>query len=358
MLLDAQTHELTPKIDDVLAGLSQALVGHVSAETHASAVEIATGPHETVAGAVDELSALRAALAAELAKHGATAAASGTHPLAEGIGAVSPHARSQSVLESMRELARREPTFALHVHVAVPDPDMAVRALDGLRTTLPIFLALSANSPFWRRRDSGLASARTPIFSTFPRTGIPRSFGDWDGYVGAVDLLVQAGAIPEPTFLWWDARLQPRLGTLEVRVMDAQIGIDDVAALVALVQCAVMEAATAGEAPERVAAPPEVLEENRFLAARDGMDACLIDPVAGRRRPVRDWLFELLDRVVVHADDLGCADELGLVPALAQDPGAARQRERAGAGEPGDLRALVSTLTDDFREPQAAPGEA
>ena len=166
----------------------------------------------------------------------------------------------------MRELARREPTFALHVHVAVPDPESAVRALRGLRVHVPLLLALAANSPFWQGRDTGLAAARVPIFGTFPRVGIPRPFDDYAEYVEAIDVLLRCGAFPEPTFLWWDVRLQPRLGTIEVRIMDAQTRAADNAALAALVQCAVRLEATEGYADEAIACRPEVLDENRFLA--------------------------------------------------------------------------------------------
>ena len=152
---------------------------------------------------------------------------------------VSPGARYQYLHASLRELARREPTFALHVHVAVPDAELAVRALNGMRAHIPVLLALSANSPFTRGTDSGLASARTPVFQAFPRTGIPRAMDSYADYVEAIDVLIRCGAIPEPTFIWWDVRLQPRFGTLEVRVMDAQTRIRDTAALAALVQCLV-----------------------------------------------------------------------------------------------------------------------
>src|SRR3954466_205858 len=117
--------------------------------------------------------------------------------------------------------------MALHVHVAVPDGATAVRALDGLRDDLPLLLALSANSPFWRGADSGFASMRTPIFSMFPRVGIARHFGAYAEYVRAVEAVVGSGAIRDPSFLWWDARIQPRFGTVEVRIMDAQSRVTD-----------------------------------------------------------------------------------------------------------------------------------
>ena len=197
---------------------------------------------------------------------------------------VSPGARYQYLHSSLRELARREPTFALHVHVAVPDPELAVRAYNGMRAHIPVLLALAANSPFTRGRDSGLASARTPVFQAFPRTGIPREFATYADYAEAIDVLMRCGAIPEPTFIWWDVRLQPKLGTLEVRVMDAQTRIRDTAALAALVQCLVRIEALSGMAEAELVHADEVLDENRFLAARDGIDAQLLDPAA---RPLR-----------------------------------------------------------------------
>ena len=137
----------------------------------------------------------------------------------------------------MRELARREPTFALHVHIGVDSPEHAIVLHDRLRAHLPLLLALSANSPFWQGRDTGLASARTPLFQAFPRVGIPRGFHSYADYVEAVDLLMRSGALAEPTSLWWDVRPQPRFGTVEVRVMDVQTRVAETAAIVALVQC-------------------------------------------------------------------------------------------------------------------------
>nr|MBA2517986.1 YbdK family carboxylate-amine ligase [Solirubrobacterales bacterium] len=287
MLLDPHTWALTPRIDDVLPALAPELVGHVTAETHGSALELATGIHATASSAAAELGVLRARLTADLAALGLVAGVAGTHPTAVWSDTVvSSGARYQDIYGSMRELARREPTFALHVHVAVPEPEMAVRALTRLRAHLPVLLAISANSPFWQGRDTGLASARTPLFQAFPRVGIPRAFRDYADYTEAIDILLRCEAFPEPTFLWWDVRLQPRFGTIEVRVMDAQIRTADTAALVAFVQCLVRLEALDDFAPSLLVQSPEVLDENRFLAARDGVGAELIDPVAGCRRPV------------------------------------------------------------------------
>ena len=353
MLLDPVTWMPASRSEEVLAALDRDVAAHTAAETHGSAVELATDPHQTVAGAVEQLAQLRAGLAEGLDRVGLVAAVAGTHPLARWEDTqVSPGARYQFLYASMRELARREPTFALHVHVAVPDPEAAMRALAGVRRHLPTLLALSANSPFWQGRDSGLASARIPIFQAFPRTGPPRHFDSYADYVEAVDVLLRCDAIPGPTFLWWDARLQPCFGTVEVRIMDAQARVRDTAALVALVQSLVRHEALAdaGDAPPPA---PEVLGENRFLAARDGMRAALVDPEAGRRVPVTDLLAALVRDCAPHARRLCCVPELAGVDALCDRPGATRQRETAARAEglPGVLRALHGEFLASRAEP-------
>ena len=360
MLLDPHDWSLASRIDDVLGALSHRIAIRASAETHGSALELASRPHATAAGAAAELAYLRAGLAADLAPLDLRAAVAGTHPFAQWSEVeISPGARYQSIYDSMRELARREPTFALHVHVAVPDAESAVRALRGMRVHVPLLLALSANSPFWQGRDTGLASARVPVFGTFPRVGIPRPFAGYAEYVEAIDLLLRCEAFPEPTFLWWDVRLQPRFGTIEVRIMDAQTRSVDNATLAALVQSAVRLEATEGYVAAAIAEHPEALYENRFLATRDGMRAQFIDPEAETRRPASEILDELLAACAPHAADLGCEAELATVVALAAEPGDHRQRLLAGVAQ-GDrvgpaLGMLVSALADDFTAGLAQP---
>jgi len=275
------------------------------------------------------------------------AASAGTHPFAvwQEI-VVSAGDRYQFVYGSMRELARREPTFGLHVHVGVPDAEAAIHASNRLRTLIPLLLALSVNSPFWQGRDTGLASARTPLFQAFPRVGIPRAFSDYAEYAEAVDVLIRCDAVPEPTFLWWDVRPQPRFGTVEVRIMDAQTTLGDTAGLAALVQSIVRLEVEAGAATFDAGIPAEVLAENRFLAARDGMDAELIEPGLGERVPARALLDELLVECRPHAEALGCAAELDTVAALADRTGARRQLELSRSL--GSLPRVVAVLADDF----------
>ncbi len=347
MLLDPATWSLASQADAVMSRLTGELASHTSTETHGSALELRTDPHANVAEGLEQLERLRGELARELQMLDLRAAVAGLHPFTSWQDTrISEGDRYRFLYGSMRELARREPTFALHVHVAVPDAARAMLAANRLRSHLPLLLALSANSPFWQGRETGLASARTPLFQAFPRVGIPRAFLDYEDYVSTIDLLLRCEAFPEPTFLWWDVRLQPRFGTIEIRIMDAQSTVADSVALTALVQCLVRLEATEGSGADPAIDLPEVLAENRFLAARDGVDASLIDARLGRRAPVPDLLESVLALCMPHAEDLGCVEELQWTRSLAANPRPVRQLELARG--PCKLPGLVEALADLF----------
>jgi len=350
MLVDPQRRwALAQRIDDVLHELPAALADHVSAETHQAAIELTTDPHDSVGSAVSQLRALRVELVHALGGIGLAAAGSGTHPLALWSDMeVTSASRYELIRDTMRDLTAREPTFALHVHIGVPDPERAIDLYNRLRVHLPLLLALSGNSPYWRGRDAGFASTRTILFQAFPRTGMPRRYGSYSEWVEAVDLQIRAGALPEPTFLWWDVRPQPRFGTVEIRIMDAQSRLWETATLVALVQSVALLELEEGYVSERACASEEVLAENRFLAARDGVNASLIDPTAESLRPITEILFELLDTARPHAAALGCLDELEEARALVRVSGAARQRDHPFGEDP--LVRLVASLADAFTD--------
>jgi glutamate---cysteine ligase / carboxylate-amine ligase len=341
LLGEAPAHAPSPASDEVIPQLSDELSARISPETHASVIELATGIHGGVSEATAELAALRAQLARELSELGLRAACAGTYPLARPDDIrTSGAGRYGTITSSMRMLARREPTLALHVHVGVPDPEDAVQLLNGLREVVPVLLALSANSPFNRGRDSGYASARTVIFQAFPRTGTARWFAGYGDYVEAVDVLIASGALPDPSFLWWDVRLQPTLGTVEVRAMDAQSSVADSAPLVALVQSLSM-LVLEGEPAGPVTAP-EVLAENRFLAARDGAQAQLINPTTRRLEPLRELAADLVERCRPCAAALGCAAQLEQIARLAAANGADLQRAWAREGGLPGLAAILA----------------
>jgi carboxylate-amine ligase len=347
MLLDPRDGSLAFRSDEVIAELAPDLRDRVTPETHAAVMEVRTGVHRRVADAVAELAELRREMSRALAGHGLCAAVAGMHPSAVWRDTVlSSHPRYREIGDSMRVLARREPTLATHVHVGVPTPGAAVGLLNRLRAHLPLLLALSANSPFWQGRATGFASTRTIVFDAFPRSGVPRAFRGYADWVATVDGLLRSGAIADPSLLWWDARLQPRHGTVEVRIMDGQTTLEDVAALVALVQSLARLELGRPDGPGTEPPTLELIEECRFLAARDGMHALLIDLDSGERIPAIAQLERTLAACHRHAERLGCAAELAAARALARNPGAARQLALAGDG---DLLPATAGLARAYR---------
>ena len=348
MLLDPVGWGLTQRGDQVLAAVGEDLAGRCAAETHEAALELRTSPYATVREAIAELREARSLLVRDLGRLGMAAASAGMHPgaMAEPT-KVSPSSRYQVIYRTTRDLARREPTFALHVHIGVPDPQRAIRLMNQLRAHLPLLLGLSASSPLLRGRATGLASNRTILFQGFPRTGIPRRFDSYREWVATVDLLLRSGAIPEPTFLWWDVRPQPRLGTVEVRIMDAQPRLESTAALVALVQALARLELEQGFASQKLVAAQEVLAENRFIAARDATAAELIDPASARLVPLARLLDDVLAAARPHAVMLDAVEELDEVRRLILAPEARRQERLAeSVGVPGLVADLAARFTD------------
>jgi carboxylate-amine ligase len=347
MLLDGEGFSLANRVESVMPRLPEQVVDQATRETQNSVIELCTEVHTSVDAAVAQSRHLRAELADSIAELGLRAAGAGTHPFAiwEEI-AVTRGDRQEFVHGSMRELARREPTFALHLHVGLNDPEMAIEVSNRMRVHLPLLLALSANSPYWQGRDTGLASARTPLFQAFPRVGVPRAFSDYSHYVRSVDLLIETEAIPDRSYLWWDIRPHPGIGTIEIRVMDAQTRSADAAALVALTRSLVKLEAEEGFASERAIEAQEAISENRFLAARDGVHAELIDIDLASRRPVAEVLTGILDRARPHAADLGCLEELeSNLELIAHSPA---ERQRNLAEEVPSLAQMVRRLADEF----------
>ena len=356
VLVDPLTGGIASRIDDVLEAAADPLRDHLSAETQACVVELKTDPHATVGGAVADVARLRCLVEDVVREElGLSIMAAGMHPLATSAEVkVARLHRYEKVHASLRGLARREPTMALHVHVAVPGVESAVRALDGVLADLPILLALSSNSPYWHGEDSGLASARAVMLSMLPRSGMPRQFGRYANWVATIDALIRSRAIPGPGFVWWDVRLQPSLGTVEVRIMDAQPRLDDVGALAAIVQCLIRLHA---EGPPPSSVPPELLAENRFLAARAGNEAQLLDVRTLGLRPMRGALAELLARCSPLAFELGCAREMANAGLLSLDGGYRRQRRLVALH---GIDRLPQELAREFGQTavplQAAPG--
>ena len=310
--------------------------GTVEQELHACEVELITNIHTTAGDAALAVGAMRRAVL----QTGTGLLASGTHPSArEGDAAITHKERYERIHHLLADAAVT-PTAALHVHVGMPDPETAIRTFNGLRRELPLLQALAANSPFRHGRDTGLASAREVSLRQWPRSGAPRAMRDYADFCQMTSALTRAADVPDYTYFWWKLRPHPRLGTVEVRALDAQTSLSHTAALVALVQCLARDAA---EAEPGVDPSPELIEEGIFRAARFGVHGRLPD-AHGNLRPVSEILQDTLARLQGRARELGCVQQLALLPDLwRRGGGAGVQRaiyERAG------IHAVTKQLTD------------
>jgi carboxylate-amine ligase len=331
MLCDAETLELSQRIEDVLAAIEgDEWSQRVMPELFASTAEAATGVCETIDDARRDLERLRRGLAARLGPLGLRLASAGTHPYSKSEEQrVTPRERYRALVEQLQYVARRELVFGMHIHVGVPGPEAAIQVLEGVLIELPVLLALSVNSPFWRGRASGLMSTRTAVFAGFPRSGLPPRFQSYDDYAETVGWMEQTGAIDDYTHLWWDVRPHPRLGTIELRVPDVQFDLDYTLALAAYVQALVaslLDEIAQGRPP--VPYHRQLVAENKWLAARHGVDAPLLDLAAGRRTRVTAGQLarRRLRELRPFARDLGCWDALtGIEKILSNGTGATRQ---------------------------------
>jgi carboxylate-amine ligase len=305
--------------------------GDVARELHACQVELITDVCATAGEATGQLRGLRRAVTAT----GAGILGAGTHPAApEGLAEITDKERYAHIRYLLGD-AVADPTGGLHVHVGMPDPETAIKTFNALRRHLPLLQALGANSPFRHGRDSGLASSREVTMRGWPRSGVPRAMRDFEDFTTTSALLSQAADVEDYTWFWWKLRPHPRLGTVEIRALDAQTSLDDLAALVALAHCLAYHAATAPTEPDPA---PELLDEAAFRAARFGTEAEL--PGAdGRRRPVRVILDEVLEIVSPHAAELGCVDELDGVRRIVEHGGGAGAHR--AVHEIGGLGALL-----------------
>jgi glutamate---cysteine ligase / carboxylate-amine ligase len=232
----------------------------------------------------------------------------------------------------------------LHVHVGIDDADKAIHVANGMRVHLPLLLALSTNSPFWRGQATSWMSSRTPLFRLLPRVGIPPRFDGWHEYCERIEFMVEAGAVPDYTYLWWDVRPHPNLGTVEVRSCDAQTRLEHTVAITALIQAMAKELSEHFSAGEELGTfPAELLEENKWLAARYGMQGELIDLPSSNRIPTADLARRLVERLQPHARELGAERELeGVTDLIERGTGANRQLAEWRANR--DMAALVRSI--------------
>jgi carboxylate-amine ligase len=345
-LLSPESYELVSRYDEVAeaAGPDE----RIKPELMQSVLEAATGITGSVEEAVEEARGLRAHLRDAAAARNTLIASAGTHPFSRWEHQeVTDEPRYTGLMDQMRWVAERELIFGLHVHVGMETAAQAIAVANALRTWLPELLALSANSPFWQARDTGLASTRTKVFETFPRSGLPPVFGSFEEFELLVERGVRTGSFRDYTYIWWDLRPHPRLGTIEVRICDAQTRLESVAGLVALIQSLVAELADrferdgAGALPVQ---PAPLIAENKWRAVRYGLGGDLIDLEHDTERPAREAVAALVEVAGPAAGRLGCRTELEEIERICRRGTGADEQRRAH--EDGDLLAVARWLAE------------
>jgi len=330
-LLDGRTFDLVQHIETMLAAVSgHELEARINPELMQSVIEITTPVCRSAGDVHRELVRLRGYVTEVAGEQGMRVGSSGTHPFSLfERQRITAKDRYRALIDQMQYVARRELIFGMHVHVAVDDPEKAIQVVNGLLPQLAPLLALSASSPFWRGEPTGLASSRQMVFSAFPRSGPPPRFRDYSDYAEVVGQLERSGCIADYTHIWWDIRLHPRLGTVEVRICDAVTRVEDAVAIAAYCQALVKLLCERYDASEDIPSYHRILtSENRWLAARYGLEAPVMDLGSGRRNrvPIARVVRRTLAEIEPHARELGSERELeGVHEILARGNSADRQ---------------------------------
>jgi glutamate---cysteine ligase / carboxylate-amine ligase len=350
MLLDSETFDLVQHIDTVLAAIAgHELEERINAELMQSVIEITTPVCRSPADVQRELTALRSYVTSVAATKGLRVGSAGTHPFSLfERQRITAHDRYRNLVDQLQYVARRELIFGMHVHVAVDGAEKAIQVVNGLLGHLSQLLALTASSPFWRGEATGLSSSRQMVFAAFPRSGLPPRFRDYDDYAEVVGQLERTGCIADYTHIWWDIRLHPRLGTVEVRICDAVTRMEEAVAVAAFCQALVKLYSEQFDRGEEIPSYHRILTaENKWLAARYGLEAPVMDLATGRRNrvPVAQLIRRTLRDLEPHARELGSDRELeGIRAILDRGNGSDRQLRIYNANR--DIVEVVREIAD------------
>jgi glutamate---cysteine ligase / carboxylate-amine ligase len=348
-IVDPETGELRSHVSELVAATAH-LDEQVKPELHQSIVEIGTKICSDVEELRTEMRRTRLELVSAAERVNLAVAAAGTHPFSNWLDQViSPGKRYEKIVEELQQLARSLLIFGMHVHVAVPDRTTMIDLMNMSRYFLPHLLALSTSSPFWVGRDTGLKSFRTTVFRRFPRTGVPDHFSSWSEYENYVNLLIKLHCIDDAKKIWWDVRPHPTFGTLEFRVCDVVPRVEEATAIAALTQAIVVKLHRLYTKNMGFRMYPRALiEENKWRAARWGVEGNLIDFGKQAEVPMRQLGEELLEFVDDVVDDLGSREALQPIHTILEQ-GTSAERQMRVYKETGDLKAVVRQIVEETR---------
>jgi glutamate---cysteine ligase / carboxylate-amine ligase len=349
-IIDPETCELRSHVMQLVSAASPDILEQVKGEMHQSIVETGTRICDSVGDLRVEMHRTRGELVAAAERAGLQVAAAGTHPFSSWIDQViSPGERYQNIVEELQQLARSLLIFGMHVHVAMPDKQTTIDMMNMVRYFLPHLLALSTSSPFWMGRNTGLKSFRTTVFRRFPRTGVPEQFESWSAYENFINLLVKLNCIDNGKKIWWDVRPHPTFGTLEFRMCDVTTKVEEAVAIAALTQAIIVKLHRLYTSNMSFRLYRRALvEENKWRAARYGIEGKLIDFGKEAEVPMRELAAELLEFVDDVIDDLGSRSAVEYVHTILNE-GTSAERQLRVYEQTGDLKAVVRHLVDETR---------
>jgi carboxylate-amine ligase len=349
--IDPETRDLRSHIAaEILPKAKLALHEAVKPEMHQSVIEVGTRVCRDIKEAREDILALRREMITLASENGMLLAAASTHPFADWkVQEIYPDERYARVVEDMQLLARANLVFGLHVHVGIEDRNTAIHIMNSMRYFLPHILALSSNSPFWMGMQTGFKSYRSKVFERFPRTAIPDVFANWAEYETFLNLLIKTNCIDNGKKVWWDIRPHPFFHTLEVRVCDIPMRLDETVAIAALIQAtvAMLYNLHASNKSYRIYARALIME-NKFRASRYGLEGKLIDFGKEEEVPVRDLMLEYLELIDDVVDELGSREEIEYIHQMLK-MGSGADRQLKAFAETGDLKKVVDYIVAETR---------
>jgi carboxylate-amine ligase len=354
-LVDLDTRQLSAGSDEILTAISPEGDGQHPKAKHEllqSCVEVITGICQTVAEARADLAETVAVVAKAAESRNLGVMCSGTHPITDwATQRITADQRYATLVERNQWMARQLQIFGIHVHCGIRAPEKAIPILNGLLAYVPHFLALSASSPYWIGSDTGLASYRSKVFEALPTAGLPFQLSGWDAFEKYMDALISSHAIQSIREVWWDIRPHPGFGTVELRICDGLPTLEEITCVAALSQCLVERFDRQLDNGYTLPEPrPWLVRENKWRAARYGLDAEIVVDNTGRVQPLTIAINDLVEDLLPIARRLDCATELEMIPRLIER-GASYQRQRAAAAEHnGDLTAVVDLLLAEMRD--------
>jgi len=353
-LVDLDSRQLTSVSSEILRDISDDGDGEHPKAKHEllqSCVEVITGICGTVAEAEADLAATVAEEQAAATKYNVGLMCSGSHPTTDwSTQKITDNDRYRLLVERNQWLARQLQIFGIHVHVGIRSPDKAIPIVNALLGYIGHFLALSASSPYWIGSDTGLASYRSKVFEGLPTAGIPYQLSGWDHFESYMEVLISTQTIQSVREVWWDIRPHPRFGTVELRICDGLPTLEEIGAVAALSQCLVERLDNQLDQGYTLPTPaPWVVRENKWRAARYGLDADLLVDSAGRLRPVKAALMDLVEDLTPVARRLDCLNELHRIPGIVELGSSYLRQRRVAAACGGDLTAVVDSLLEEMR---------